>query len=180
MFKQQNLVTDPELNDLSVKKIMGLLSHDFNDLKVVIDRRIQIRKNYDDRIKQVLYGKGKNKEDNANKGEIKILKNGLLESEEPEEDKEELDKIRHNIITRYLHENIVVELFMHAVKKAQQGTRDNRTDLFIENCGFLQTVEFDLKYIYDNTEISKTINISINTISKIARFVDQYLSNIDS
>ncbi len=57
MFKQQNLVTDPELNDLSVKKIMGLLSHDFNDLKVVIDRRIQIRKNYDDRIKQVLYGK---------------------------------------------------------------------------------------------------------------------------
>ena len=120
------------------------------------------------------------KEDNANKGEIKILKNGLLESEEPEEDKEELDKIRHNIITRYLHENIVVELFMHAVKKAQQGTRDNRTDLFIENCGFLQTVEFDLKYIYDNTEISKTINISTNTISKIARFVDQCLSNIDS
>ena len=70
-----------------------------------------------------------------------------------EEHKENLDKIRHNVIVRYLHEKIVVDLFMRCIEKAEHGTNNDFKNLFIENCGFLQEVEFDLGSVHIKSEL---------------------------
>ena len=59
----------PDLKDASVRKIMDLLSDEFNDLKVFIDQRIEIRKAYDKQISNALYDKKENTDskDNLNK-----------------------------------------------------------------------------------------------------------------
>ena len=187
----QNIFSENESNadnDLTrnppVEKIMGLLGNEFINLKKVIDNRIEIKKWYSEKISEQyqLISKiqeekeGEDDDENENKIEenAAILKNGLLQPGEAGEYENDLAKIKHNIIVKYLQEKIVVDRFMRCVKKAEKEVNHKWTELFVEKCGFLQEINFEFGEINDdNKELLKTIKITKGEIVKIASFVDQ-------
>ena len=162
----------------SMQKIMSSLKGEFENLRNLIDQRIKIKKEYGDKIreqcKQIFGTEENDMDDSANKNEvdnINILKCGLLEAQEPEEYKEDLDRIKRNVIIRYLKERLVIEKFLKCAKKAEKVVGDDYENYFLENCGYLQEIKFDFGEIDDfDNEKMKSIEVDNEKVAEIAEF----------